>query len=160
MSKERGEDKRQRPGFQLEWWRKWNRWCTDVRHFSRFLEEKEGFKWKWILNDGVIAGRSCTSHSSLTAGTGHHIAYYQWRACCCHSKIIWPCQKLGSGRCAVNFKSHFTNKGSSKKRSKWMIKLRFWFLLGSFISKHLWSKIAQCQKMMTWYMECNQSEWG
>lgn len=95
--------------------------CTDVRHFSRFLEEKEGFKWKWILNDGVIAGRSCTSHSSLTAGTGHHIAYYQWRACCWHSKIIRPYQKLGSGRCAVNFKSHFTNKGSSKTRSKWMI---------------------------------------
>lgn len=120
MSKERGGDKRQRP--VSSWSDGGNgdgdvilQRCTDVRHFSRFLEEKEGFKWKWILNDGMIAGRSCTSHSSLTAGTGHHIAYYQWRACCWHSKIIWPCQKLGSGRCAVNFKSHFTNKGSSKK---------------------------------------------
>lgn len=26
--------------------------CTDVRRSSRLLEEKEGFEWKWTLNDG------------------------------------------------------------------------------------------------------------
>ncbi len=26
--------------------------CTDVRHSSRFSEEKEGFEWELTLNDG------------------------------------------------------------------------------------------------------------
>lgn len=149
-SKPRGGDKRQRPGFQLERWRNWIlQRCTDVRHSSRFLKEKEGFKWKWILNGGFQCDCRKELHISfitdswdrtphcVLAVTGLLLTFITNTASS-HSR---------SWKLYCSFKSSFTYRDQDEEAKQcWLI---LWLLFGSFISKHLLSEAAQWEKMMT-----------